>query len=142
VGNSSGHLQYRKQVVWIDVDENCVSRWKERFANRAHYSGFLLNAESPEFRELKRYAIDSIVCVNVLAHIDNHELVLRQMWDVLPTGGRLVLMVPAFKALYGEIDARLGHYRRYTQASLAAIAESAGFGIRRLKYMNFVGFFG
>jgi len=142
VGNFSEHLQYRQQVVGIDVDENCVARWKERFANRGHYSGFLLNAESPEFRELKRYAIDSIVCVNVLEHIDNHELVLRQMWDVLPTGGRVVLMVPAFEALYGEIDARLGHYRRYTRASLAAIAESAGFGIRRLKYMNFVGFFG
>jgi hypothetical protein len=63
------------------------------------------------------------------------------MWEVLPPGGRVVLMVPAFESLYGEIDARLGHYRRYTQASLASVAESAGFFLRRLKYMNFVGFF-
>jgi 2-polyprenyl-3-methyl-5-hydroxy-6-metoxy-1,4-benzoquinol methylase len=142
MGNFSDHLQNRKQVVGIDVDENCVAHWKERFANRAHYTGFLLNAESPEFRDLKRYAIDSIVCLNVLEHIDNHELVLRQMWELLPQGGRVVLMVPAFEALYGEIDARLGHYRRYTRASLTAVAESAGFGIRRVKYMNFIGFFG
>jgi hypothetical protein len=53
-----------------------------------------------------------------------------------------VLMVPAFESLYGEIDANLGHYRRYTRSSLAAVAKSAGFKIRRLKYMNFIGFFG
>ena len=142
MGNFSDHLRDREQVIGIDVDENCVARWKERFANRSHYIGFLLNAESPEFRDLKRYAIDSIVCLNVLEHIENHELVLRQMWELLPPGGRVVLMVPAFESLYGEIDAKLGHYRRYTRTSLAAVAESAGFGIRRLKYMNFIGFFG
>jgi SAM-dependent methyltransferase len=142
MGNFSDHLQDRKRVVGIDVDENCVERWKERFANRPHYTAFLLNAESPEFLDLKRYAIDSIACLNVLEHIDKHDLVLRQMWELLPPGGRVVLMVPAFEALYGEIDSKLGHYRRYTRASLSAVAESAGFGIRRLKYMNFIGFFG
>jgi 2-polyprenyl-3-methyl-5-hydroxy-6-metoxy-1,4-benzoquinol methylase len=142
VGNFSDHLQHRERVVGIDVDENCVELWKARFANRPHYTGFLMNAESPEFSSLKRYAIDSIACLNVLEHIDKHDQVLRHMWELLPRGGRVVLLVPAFEALYGEIDARLGHYRRYTRASLTAVAEAAGFGIRRLKYMNFIGFFG
>lgn len=142
MGNFSDHLRDRKRVVGIDVDENCVERWQERFADRPHYTGFLMNAESPEFSSLKRYAIDSIACLNVLEHIEKHDLVLRHMWELLPPGGRVVLMVPAFEALYGEIDAKLGHYRRYTRASLTAVAKSAGFGIRRLKYMNFVGLFG
>jgi 2-polyprenyl-3-methyl-5-hydroxy-6-metoxy-1,4-benzoquinol methylase len=142
MGNFSDHLRDRKQVIGIDVEENCVAHWKERFADRPHYTGFMMNAESPEFRDLKRYEIDSIACLNVLEHIDKHELVLRHMWEVLPAGGRVVLMVPAFESLYGEIDARLGHFRRYTRASLATVAESAGFRLRRLKYMNFIGFFG
>ncbi len=142
MGNFSDHLSDRDLVVGIDVDENCVTRWKERFSNRPHYDGFLLNAEDPEFCDLKRYQVDSIACLNVLEHIDKHELVLKQMWQVLPHGGRVVLMVPAFEALYGEIDARLGHYRRYTRRSLASVAESAGFSLRRLRYMNVVGFFG
>ncbi len=144
MGNFSDHLRDREQVVGIDVDENCVTHWKQRFADRAHYKpGFLvLDAESPDFCDLKRYAIDSIACLNVLEHIDRHELALKHMWEVLPAGGRVVLMVPAFEALYGEIDAKLGHYRRYTRASLSAVAKSAGFELRRLKYMNFIGFFG
>jgi len=142
MGNFSDHLHDRKHVVGIDVDENCVAHWKRRFADRPHYTGFRMNAESPEFRGLKRYEIDSIACLNVLEHIDEHELVLRHMWEVLPAGGRVVLMVPAFEALYGEIDARLGHFRRYTRGSLSAVAESAGFRLRRLKYMNLIGFFG
>jgi len=142
MGNFSDHLRDRDLVVGIDVDENCVERWKERFSNRAHYSGFLLNAENPEFCQLKRYEPDSVVCLNVLEHIDRHDLVLKHMWNVLPAGGRVVLMVPAFESLYGEIDARLGHYRRYTRRSLSAVAEGAGFRLRRLRYMNVVGFFG
>lgn len=142
MGNFSEHLQGRERVIGIDIDENCISRWKERFAHRPHYTGFRLNAESPEVRDLKQYDIDSIACLNVLEHIDNHELALRHMWEVLPSGGRVVLMVPAFELLYGEIDARLGHFRRYTRASLSSVAASTGFGVLRLKYMNFLGFFG
>jgi SAM-dependent methyltransferase len=96
----------------------------------------------PDFRDLKRRRIDSIACLNVLEHIEKQEDVLRNMWQILPPGGRVALMVPAFESLYGEIDARLGHYRRYTLRSLLAVAESAGFILRRLRYMNVVGFFG
>lgn len=142
MGNFSEHLRDRELVIGIDVDENCVASWQERFSDRPHYSGFLLNAEAVEFRELKSHRIDSIACLNVLEHIEQHELVLRQMWQILPSGGRVVLMVPAFEALYGEIDVRLGHYRRYTRRSLHQVATAAGFGVKRLKYMNLVGFFG
>ena len=61
---------------------------------------------------------------------------------MLPIGGRVVLLVPAFKALYGPIDTNLGHYRRYTKRSLQRVAEQAGLRAHTLKFMNLVGFFG
>src|SRR5712692_7800296 len=54
LGNFSDHLRDRELVVGIDVDENCVSRWRQRFADREHYIGLVVNAESPEFHELQR----------------------------------------------------------------------------------------
>ncbi len=63
------------------------------------------------------------------------------MAAVLPAGGRIVLIVPAFQALYGPIDGLLGHYRRYSKKSLREVAERAGVIPERLRYMNFVGFF-
>jgi SAM-dependent methyltransferase len=142
LGNFSAHLGGREFVVGIDADPTCISRWQSRFAARPHYTGLHLDAESPDFPSLARYNFDSIACLNVLEHIRKHDLALRHMWQVLPAGGRVVLMVPAFESLLGEIDARLGHYRRYTRGSLASLAESAGFRVRRMKYMNFIGFFG
>ena len=44
MGNFSEHLRNHELVVGIDVDENCVARWKERFSGRSHYAGYLLNA--------------------------------------------------------------------------------------------------
>lgn len=142
LGNFSDYLRDREMVVGIDIDENCVSRWCERFADRENYTGLVLNAESPEFQKLRSHRIDSIACLNVLEHIEQDELVLRNMHSILPKGGGVVLIVPAFEALYGEIDRMLGHYRRYTRKSLRRVAESAGFFTRRLRFMNTVGFFG
>ena len=142
IGNFSDHLRDRESVIGIDVDENCVAQWNARFVDRSHYQGFYVNAEDPGFLKLKQYRPDSIACLNVLEHIREDKLVLHQMREVLPVGGRIVLIVPAFEALYGQIDEKLGHFRRYTRKSMGATAESAGFRIRRLKYMNTVGFFG
>lgn len=142
IGNFSDHLIGRELVLGIDADQACLAHWRERFSGRAEFVGLQLNAEHEEVRTLKKYNIDSIACLNVLEHVERHDLALRNMWEVLTSGGRVVLMVPAFEFLYGEIDRRLGHYRRYTRQSLAAVAEGTGFRVRRLRYMNAVGFFG
>jgi hypothetical protein len=63
------------------------------------------------------------------------------MAAVLPVGGRIVLIVPAFPSLYGPIDGLLGHYRRYSKKSLREGAERAGLIPESLRYMNSVGFF-
>ena len=141
-GNFSRHLQDRELVVGVDCDPNCIRIWNSRFADLPGYVGCLQDAESPDFADLKRYGFDSIVCLNVLEHIADDELLLRRMAEICPVGGRVVLMVPAFESLYGEIDARLGHYRRYTRRSLGRVATSAGFTVRTLRYMNPLGFFG
>ncbi len=141
VGNFSDHLRDRDLVVGIDIDSDCISRWRERFSDRPHYRGLVIDDEFSGYPALSGFGFDSVACLNVLEHIEDHEGALKQMRELLPCGGRVVLLVPAFEALYGEIDVRLGHFRRYTRGSLSSVAESAGFLVRRLRYMNFVGFF-
>lgn len=142
MGNFTSQLHGRELIVGIDVDENCVDLWRQRFAGRGEYIGSVLNAEDPAFLDLAQHRIDSIACLNVLEHIEQDGLVLRQMNRILPQGGRVVLIIPAFEALYGEIDARLGHFRRYTKSSVAKLAEESGFRAKTLRFMNTVGFFG
>ena len=56
--------------------------------------------------------------------------------------GVIVLIVPAFPALYGPIDRNLGHFRRYTRRSINRLASATGLRIRKAHYMNAIGFFG
>ena len=80
--------------------------------------------------------------MNVLEHVRDDVCALRNMAAVLPAGGKAVLIVPAFEALYGPIDRNLGHYRRYSKKGLRELAAAAGFEVKTLRYMNSVGCIG
>jgi SAM-dependent methyltransferase len=142
LGNFTEHLLDRELVVGLDIDPHCVALHRERFAQHANVRQMILDAQDPAFLELRRERIDSIACLNVLEHIEDDRLTLARFAAVLPPGGRVVLLIPAFRALYGPIDANLGHYRRYTKRSLAETAAAAGLRPKTLRFMNVVGFFG
>ena len=74
--------------------------------------------------------------MNVLEHIEDDASTLKDFAQVLPPGGRLVLLVPALKALYGTLDEHLHHFRRYAQDELRAKVAAAGFEIDTLRFLN------
>lgn len=142
LGNFTRFLLDREFVLGLDIDEACVAHHRERFAANPNVQQMVLDALRPEFLELKRHCIDSIACLNVLEHIEDDLTMLARFQQILPAGGRVVLIVPAFRALYGPIDANLGHYRRYTRHTLTETARRAGLRVHHLRYMNSIGFFG
>ena len=83
-----------------------------------------------------------LVCVNVLEHIANDAVALRQIHDLLVPGGRLCLFVPAHRWLYGSVDSAVGHFRRYSKAELRQKMVDAGFSIQDLRWFNPLGIFG
>jgi hypothetical protein len=85
---------------------------------------------------------DSIVSVNVLEHIREDERELHRYFQLLrERQGRLCLIVPACPEIYAPIDHRFGHFRRYTKQELENKLTAAGFGIEKLVYFNFLGYF-
>jgi len=72
---------------------------------------------------------DLVTAFDVLEHLDDDELVLRQMHRGTKGGGGLVLTVPQHPWLWSELDARTGHRRRYTRQDLADKVRRAGFAI-------------
>jgi hypothetical protein len=61
------------------------------------------------------------------------------MRGLLQPGGRLVLLVPALRALHGTLDDALGHFRRYVPAELSAKLGVAGFRVHHVEYFNLAG---
>src|SRR6202000_1870523 len=51
----------------------------------------------------------------------------------------IVLWVPAFQALYGEFDRKVGHYRRYTPRTLRDVALLAGLRPAKIRTVNLIG---
>lgn len=142
LGNFTGHLLDRERVIAIDLEPECVGLLRRRYADYTNLTAHAMDALDPAFLDIERERPDSVACLNVLEHISDDRLLLERMGRILPPGGRVVLLVPAFAALYGPIDHNLGHYRRYTKRSLAATARAAGLRPRLLRFMNFLGFFG
>lgn len=142
IGNFTGLLLDRELVVALDREEACVRSLRERFPGRGNLHVLTCEAGSDAFRDLARFRPDSVVCINVLEHIEDDGAALRAMAEILVPGGVIVLLVPAFDALYGPIDRNLGHYRRYRRGALVGLAHAAGLEIHKLRYVNAVGFFG
>jgi 2-polyprenyl-3-methyl-5-hydroxy-6-metoxy-1,4-benzoquinol methylase len=138
LGNFTRHLLDRELVVGIDIEPPCIDIWKSSFLGK---DAFVMDVTDPEFLDLKRYRPDTVVCLNVLEHIENDRRALEHMHAVLPPGGRALLIVPAFESLYGPIDHNLGHYRRYSKRSFRRLAESVGFNLKA-RYLNMPGFLG
>jgi 2-polyprenyl-3-methyl-5-hydroxy-6-metoxy-1,4-benzoquinol methylase len=142
IGNFTGMLLDREIVIALDVEERCVERLQARYPGRRNLHVFCRDASDAAFAELIRFHPDSFVCLNVLEHIADDQKALAAMAAMLPPDGVIVLLVPAFEALYGPLDHNLGHYRRYTRRSMLRMAESLGLAVKIAHYVNAAGLFG
>jgi SAM-dependent methyltransferase len=114
----------------------------EPFAEHAAILRERLGGEITVTETLAHDGFDSVVCVNVLEHIEDDLGALADIHRVLDAGGFLLALVPAHPALYGANDRLSGHERRYVKSELREKLERTGFTIRELKHVNPVGALG
>ena len=76
----------------------------------------------------------------MLEHIEDDVGALRELYNKLVPGARLLIYVPAFPVLYTSMDAKVGHIRRYTRGSLLKAVGAAGFRVHRASYADCLGF--
>jgi SAM-dependent methyltransferase len=87
----------------------------------------------------KNGLFDTIICLNVVEHIEDDVKVMRNFHDILKPGGRAIILVPHDPSNYTAVDKTLGHFRRYTRKELSSKAEQAGFKVRKCWGFNRVG---
>jgi SAM-dependent methyltransferase len=81
-------------------------------------------------------SFDLLVATDVLEHVDDDAVALRELRRVAAPGAALVLTVPAYRWLWSSEDDRLGHRRRYTRASLREVVEANGWQPQIATYFN------
>lgn len=138
IGNLSAFLVDRERVVLTDTDDAYLERLRARFAAYPNVSVARLYLPRVD-GALAAERFDTVICLNVLEHVEDDHGSLLLMRRLLAPGGRLVLLVPALRALYGTLDHALGHYRRYAKGELIAKLRKAGLRPRHVEYFNLAG---
>ncbi|HYM60011.1 MAG TPA: methyltransferase domain-containing protein [Thermoanaerobaculia bacterium] len=75
--------------------------------------------------------LDVAGAFDVIEHIEDDEVVLREMLRAVRPGGGIVLTVPQHRFLWGVTDEVAHHRRRYARSELVMKVRSAGFEVVR-----------
>jgi SAM-dependent methyltransferase len=147
IGNiSQFFLNENASVTLSDIRENYCNQLKVRFSDSNTLEDVLLiNLTDPEFEAKYRHyekRFDTVFALNVVEHIQDDVLALKNCKFLLKDGGTLLILVPAFQSLYCGFDLELGHYRRYTRKTLRRVYEENQFQIEYSRYFNAMGILG
>ncbi|MBF0215993.1 MAG: glycosyltransferase [Candidatus Omnitrophica bacterium] len=130
IGNISRFcIKENRTLVLSDLNDKYLEYLREFFGGNPSVTVVKYDVTRPGFTSGNPAprGIDTVICVNVLEHIEDDSRALANMRDLLSPGGRLILLVPAMKELFGSLDIKLGHYRRYEKDELTNKLGSAGF---------------
>jgi len=81
-------------------------------------------------------AFGFVAALDVVEHLDDDAEALGEVRRVLKPGGVLLMVVPAFAALWGWQDEVSGHRRRYAPDMARRLLTTTGFTVDRVTCMN------
>jgi glycosyltransferase involved in cell wall biosynthesis len=137
-GNMSVNLMPRSIYWATDVNPSYLEYLLTLRATRPYMRVAHTNAmEAETFPTGQRF--DTVVCLNVVEHVQDDLAALRNIRGALEDGGRAVILVPCGPGLYGSLDEVLGHFRRYTETQLRDVAQQAGFHVEHVLRFNRAG---
>lgn len=138
MGNLTQHLfEQSMEYTATDIDVEHLARLRRRFVNRAGLRTQVCDLSNPaDFEALGAAQVDTIVCLNVLEHVEDEQTALRNMYSALQEGGRAIVLVPQGPEIFGTMDTALGHCRRYTNDHLRQALQGAGFCVQQVLPFN------
>jgi glycosyltransferase involved in cell wall biosynthesis len=139
IGSLTRYLAGRELVLATDVNPRYLRILANTFERHTRVEVELLDLGAFDPAALADRRLDTVVCVNVLEHIEDDRQTLRRLWESLVPGGRLVLLVPAHGWLHGAIDRAIHHWRRYERTDLVARLAEAGFRTEHTAFFNRLG---
>lgn len=136
IGNITHWLLPRVRYVASDINPHYLDYLTNMAAGRPYLEVACVDLENPRTFEPWKGRFDTVICLNVLEHVEDPEAALGNMYEALARGGRLVLYVPAGQGLNSSLDEVLGHRCRYDEAMLRGELQAAGFELESLRDFN------
>lgn len=135
------------------LDAGCGSgRLLDELGGYGHVTGLDLNPHAVEVARRRGHAdvvqgpveqlpwpeatFDLVISLDMVEHTADDRVTLRELRRVAKPGGRFLMTVPAYDALWSTHDVFNNHHRRYDRAMVRALAAETGWSIERLTYFN------
>lgn len=129
-------------LISVEPNPYCVRQLKSQLGSNPKFILFDRRLEDCSAASFNDYKVDTVLCINVLEHIEDDLATLRLFEEVIQSGGRVVLLLPAVPQAYGPIDQAVGHFRRYSKSSIQSVLNQTTLIAERYTYSNFVGLLG
>jgi len=136
-GSYFDRLRQFGPYLGVDIEPELVRQAKARFPE-AEFAIADITAES--FKQLVPLAsVRSVVCCNVLEHIEDDRDAVANLLGALEPQGNLLLLVPALGFLYNDLDRLAGHHRRYDKGMMRKVLHGLPGKVKRMDYFNPIG---
>lgn len=133
-------------ITLSDYNEQYCNFLKTKFSQNENVKEILnIDLVDPNFHSkylTYKEKFDTIFLLNVIEHIKDDLLAVKNCHYILKKNGHLVLLAPSYSWLYCSFDKQLGHYRRYSLGSLKQLLIKNDFKILSGSHFNFTGIAG
>jgi SAM-dependent methyltransferase len=123
-------LEQYGEVSALDNNENAIRYSKINFKGEIRKGD--LNGEIP----YDNNTYDMILSLDVLEHIPDDKLALKNLSLLLKDSGNIIITIPAHMSLWSYHDISHMHYRRYTKKDFISIVKECGLEIEYCSYYN------
>jgi SAM-dependent methyltransferase len=139
-GNFAHYIPIYETYVSIDVNEKVIDIARNKDDSKIYLT---LDLVSDDFnKELSGYNFNTVICINVLEHVADHQKAFKNMIKSLSKDGYLLLFVPAHQFLFNDMDKLAGHYRRYTKKLCNRVFQDDDYELIKIEYFNPIGALG
>ena len=140
IGNISGRLMSRRlRYVAAERDPLHLHALRNRFLRTPNVVVQRIDPEAPGDLAGLENGFDTVLCLNVIEYLDDPGRLLDFLYATLKPEGVLVVLVPNGPNLFGSLDRRLGHKRRYDTLEARRLLESHGFSVDTIYSFNKAG---
>jgi glycosyltransferase involved in cell wall biosynthesis len=138
-GHTTSHLLDRRRLVITDSDPVHVETLRRRFGHLENIEVLRADFESAEPGIT---GIDSVLLFDGLQRADEPKELLARVAGAVSPGGRILIQVPAGKALFGPVDVSAGHLRRFDREDVEDLIRASGLELISLEEFNRLGALG
>ena len=139
VGNLTKKLIPRRAYVASDINPLYLQSLAALTKERPYLSVSYCDVTDAATFKRPPEGFDTVICLNVIEHVGDDRAAMTNIHSVLSHDGRAIVLVPQGPGNFGTLDEVLGHQRRYTVATLTALAEASAFKVEEMIPFNRTG---